>query len=245
MGWKQNVLVILGIVFVTASVAATAYAQSSSESYMVNEYFFGSGGELDACSTSYCSKQAAGEVTVGSTSSDFYMAQAGFNTTDVPLLEVAVNGSVDFGVLSAQSTATGTATVQVRTYLASGYDIIVAGDPPKYGAAHTLDRLESPDPASAGTEQFGINLVENTTLGIGSDPEQVPDDPSNPFSFGYAATNYNVDGAFMYEDGDVVAKSDSSSGQTNYTVSFIANMSGATPAGQYTTELSFVVISTF
>lgn len=245
MVWKQTVLSGVLIAASMVVLGTSVSAQSSSDSYRVNEYFFGSGGELEACSDSYCSKQSAGETTVGSTESDNFIAQAGFNTTDVPLLEVAVNGSVDFGVLSPNSTATGFATAQVRTYLSNGYTIRVVGPAPSYTSGEntsTLDSGTAPEAVQPGSEQFGINLRANTDPLVGADVTQSPDET---FSFGLPMADYNTPNAFMYQDGDVIAYSDRSSGQTNYTLSMIANMSPTTPAGIYTTALSVVVTATF
>lgn len=244
--WKDGLLsaslVVGSLCVLTVSVAA----QSSSTNYKVNEYFFGAGGELDACSGQYCAKQAAGETTVGSTESDAYMAQAGFNTTDVPLLEVAVNGDVEFGVLNPTTTSTGTATVQVRTYLASGYVMRIVGDALSYtsdGNTHVMASPNSPVASSTGTEQYALNLRANTNPAtFGANPVQVPD---TSFSFGLPYANYNTPNLYMYQSNAPVAYSDSSSGQTNYTLSMIANISDITPAGRYTGSLSVVVTSTF
>lgn len=241
MGWKQiltSTAFILGSLVALSSVAA---AQSTSTNYRVDEYFFGSGGELEACSDEYCAKQSAGELAAGHTASANYQAQVGFNTSDTPVLEVAVNGDVNFGVLDSETTATGTANVQVRTYLANGYNMVIAGTAPKINA-HTLDTSVFSEASAPGTEQFGINLVDNASPDIGDDPEQVPD---SSFSFGFPNGNYSVADEFMYQDGAIVASSNSSSGQTNYTLSFIANIANDTPAGIYTTDLSVVVISQF
>lgn len=241
MGWKQiltSVTLVLGSLVVLGGVAA---AQSTSPNYRVDEYYFGTGGELEACSGNYCSKQSAGELAVGRTASANYQAQVGFNTSDTPILEVAVNGDINFGVLDTETTATGSANVQVRTYLSSGYDMIIAGPAPKINA-HTLNTADFPEAADPGTEQFGINLVDNSNPDVGDDPEQVPD---GTFSFGYPNGNYSVADQFMYNDGAVVASSLSSSGQTNYTISMIANMANNTPAGKYTTDLSVVVVAKF
>lgn len=241
MGWKQiltSVTLVLGSLVVLGGVAA---AQSTSPSYRVDEYYFGTGGELESCSGSYCSKQSAGELAAGNTKSANYQAQVGFNTSDTPILEVAVNGDVNFGVLDSENTATGTANVQVRTYLSSGYNMVIAGPAPKINA-HTLNSSAFSGPSVPGHEQFGINLVKNTSPNVGDDPVQVPD---SAFSFGFPNGNYSVANNFMYQDGATVASSLSSSGQTNYTISFIANMANSTPAGKYTTDLSVVVISQF
>lgn len=241
MGWKQilsSLALVVGSLVVLGSVAA---AQSTSPNYRVDEYYFGTGGELNACSDEYCAKQSAGELAAGRTASAKYQAQVGFNTSDTPILEVAVNGNVNFGVLDEETTATGTANVQVRTYLSSGYDMIIAGPAPKINS-HTLDSPQFSTPAASGQEQFGINLVKNTNPDVGEDPVQVPD---NTFSFGLPTGNYSVENEFSYRDGAAVASSLSSSGQTNYTLSFIANMASNTPAGKYTTDLSVVVVAKF
>lgn len=222
-------------------MGGVAAAQSTSPNYRVDEYYFGTGGELNACSGNYCSKQSAGELAAGRTASANYQAQVGFNTSDTPILEVAVNGNVNFGVLDTETTATGTANVQVRTYLSSGYNMVIAGSPPKINA-HTLSTSAFSGPSMPGQEQFGINLVKNTSPNVGEDPEQVPD---NTFGFGFPNGNYSVGNNFMYQDGATVASSNTSSGQTNYTVSFIANMANNTPAGKYTTDLSIVVVAAF
>lgn len=246
MGRKQTFLLSLSMIVASLSVmSVTVLAQSTSPNYRVDEFFFGTGGELEACSGSYCSKQSAGETAAGNTSSGNFQAQAGFNTSDTPFLEVSSSGSVDFGVLSTNATASGSAGVQVRTYLASGYVMRIVGPSPTYTTAeitHSLASPVTPTAPASGTEQFGINLRTNTAPSVGADPVQVPDDS---FSFGLPMPDYNVENMFMYNDGAIVAYSDTSSGQTNYTISMIANMSNATPAGKYSTNLSMVVISTF
>lgn len=242
MSWKRNTFASLLLVFGSVvALAGVATAQSSSTNYKVNEYFFGSGGELEACSDQYCSKQSAGELTVGNTSSSSYQANAGFNTSSDPILEVAVNGDVDFGLLSTEHTATGTVNVQVRTYLASGYNMIIRGTAPNY-AGEALDAMSAGDEAETGKEQFGINLRNNSAPNIGTDPVQVPD---NTFSFGLPTADYNTPNQFKYLNGDTIAYSDSSSGQTNYTLSMIANMAELTDAGRYETKLSIVIVPVF
>jgi hypothetical protein len=224
-----------------SGVSAVTTAQSTSTNYRVDEYYFGTGGELNACSSSYCAKQSAGEAAVGNTTSTNYQAQGGFNTTDVPLLEVAVNGSIDLGILDTSLTHTGVASIQVRTYLASGYNMIISGSAPTYGS-NTLTTLAAPTPSQTGVEQFGINLRDNATPNVGVDPAQYPD---SSFSFGVPAADYNIPDSFTYNNGAIIASSNKSSGRTDYTLSMIANIKPSTPAGQYTTNLSVVVVPTF
>src|ERR1700729_3951161 len=95
MAWKQTVKLIIASALLVLMMPAVALAggQSSSPDYQVNEVFFGSGGELNACSSNFCSKQSAGETAVGNTSSPNFQAQAGFNTDRTPYIQFDVSNT--------------------------------------------------------------------------------------------------------------------------------------------------------
>jgi len=230
------------LVLLAAPVVASA-AQSSSSNYQVNEVFFGSGGELHACSTNYCSKQSAGETAVGNTSSPNYQAQAGFNTNREPYIEFTVsNTTVNLGTLPSTTTRTATATFTVKAYLSHGYSVINASDPPK-NDTYTMQALTTPTASSVGTEQFGINLVANTSpTTFGADPQYIPD---NTFSFGQATADYSSPNLYKYVKGDTVAQSTSSSSDTTFTVSYIFNISNVTPGGAYSMNHVLVATATY
>jgi hypothetical protein len=235
------------LVVLVCAIAPVAHAQqSSSSNYQVNEVFFGTGGELNACSTNYCSKQAAGETGVGNTSSSNYQAQAGFNTDRTPYLEFMVSGSTtDLGVLTTANAKTATATFSVKTYLASGYVVQTASSPPTntLPGNPVLNPLATPTASAAGTEQFGINLVANTSpTTFGANPIQVPD---NTFSFGTVASGYNTPNLFKYVKGDTIAQSTKSSGETDYTISYLFNISNTTAAGEYQFYHDLVATATY
>jgi len=221
-----------------------AHAQTlCSSTYCATETFFGTGGELNACSTSYCSKQSAGETAVGKAGSTSFGIQAGFNTTDAPFLEFGLNNTtINIGNLSTSAATTTTATFYVRAYLASGYNVITMSDPPSNGS-HNLTGLTSPTASSAGTEQFGINLKANTSpTTFGADPSQYPD---STFGFGFAAPGYDTQNVYKYVKNDTIAKSNSSSGRTDYTISYIFNIASTTPAGTYLFTHDLVAVATY
>jgi hypothetical protein len=234
---------MLCLLLVLAMVPTVHAAQASSSSYQVNEVFFGSGGELHACSTTYCSKQAAGELAVGATGSTTYTAQAGFNTDRIPSLTFVVPAqNINLGVLSPGTTKTTTATFSVYSYLSSGYIVQTVGNAPTNGG-HQLTPLASPTASSSSVEQFGINLVANTSpVTFGANPGQIPD---STFGFGTAAANYNTTNLYKYNNGDTVAQSLKSSGETDYTMSYIFNASNLTPGGKYTFNQVLVATATF
>jgi hypothetical protein len=236
----------MGIISLLALLAIPAVAwaaQSSSSNYQVNEVFFGAGGALHSCSTNYCAKLSAGETAVGSTSSSNYKAQAGFNTNRTPYLQFIVNGTTtDVGVLSTGSTTTTTSTFSVKNYLSTGYSVVTVSNPPKNNA-YTLHNLASPTAATPGTEQFGINLKANTSpINFGANPAQIP---SSAFSFGTAASGYNTANLYKYVPGDTIASSSSSSGETDFTISYIYNISNLTVGGYYTFNNVLVATATF
>lgn len=230
-----------------AILGGTAYAQYSSTNYKANEILFGSGGGL-ANSSNYQAQQSLGSLGVGKYSSTNYQNYPGPITPETPYLQFIVNtSSLDVGNLSASAPTTGIATFSVKTYLANSYIVQTQSPGPKNGT-HTLQNLSTPTTSSFGTEQFGINLVKNNGCGaslpvnFGSDPVQVPD---NTFSFGTAAANYNVACNFTYNNGDTIAQSNSSSGETDYTISYLFNISSVTPGGTYTMTQNLVATSTF
>ncbi len=236
---------LVGLVsgLVLAAGGSLVLAQSSSNNYRVEETFFGTGGEREACSGSFCATQSAGELTVGNTAGGDFQAQAGFNTTDQPMLEfIVTGGSLNLGTLSTGSTATGTMTFSVRNYLSNGYVVTTVGQPPTNGPAQ-IDPLTSPTASSAGSEQFGMNLTANTQpTTFGANPTHAPD---SSFSFGAALPGYNSPNLYKYVVGESVAASDRSSGQTIFTVSYIVNVSPITEGGIYETDQVFVVTGTY
>jgi hypothetical protein len=245
--FKQTVhsLVVLCAVVLLLPGAALADS-SSSANYRVDQTFFGSGGELNACSGQYCAKQTAGELGVGKTCSAGYCAQAGFNTTDDPFLEFVVTGAnIDLGYLDTGSAKTANGTFVVRAWQAGGYVVRTEAEPPTNTSNPTkqINPLAAPTASSPGTEQFGINLVANTSpTTFGANPAQVPD---STFAFGQAATGYDTADVFKYVKGDTVAESTESTSITNYTVSYIFNISNDTESGGFTFRHVLVATGTY
>jgi hypothetical protein len=252
--WGSVALILLALFapVVPASAVCPAGQQSCSSSYSVGEAFFGNGGNLDQASASYRAKTALGETTVGNTASTTYQAQTGFNSNRNEYLEMNITtASVNFGVLSTSSAKTGTATFNVKAYVANGYQVVNASPAPTYNG-YTFATASVPTASATNTEQFGINLVANTSPAtFGAAAAQIP---SSSYSFGKAADNtvnspstarYDQTNQYMYRNGDVIAFSSKSSGETDYTISYIMNINNATPAGTYTMNHVLVATATF
>lgn len=236
-------LLALSCVLALSCSGVALATQSASSHYQVNEVFFGAGGDLNDCSASYCAKESAGETGVGNTSSANYQAQAGFNTDRAPYLQfVVTGGSQSIGTLSTTTTQTATATFSVKAYLSSGYAVQVMGGGPTNGG-YTMHSPSVPTSSAMGTEQFGMNLVANTSpKTFGSNPGQAP---NATFSYGVASSGYNTPNYYKFVNGDTIASSSQSSGETDYTISYIFNVSNVTPGGAYTLRQILVATATF
>ena len=232
---------------VAVLILATSFvsAQGTSNNFRIDESYFGPGGSLESSSNNYSTApggQSLGNTGSGESESSNYKTQGGSQTTDDPRLACEVTSSaLDFGNFSTSVTSVATATFSVLNYTAYGYVVQIVGDPPTNGS-HTLSAMSSNGAANPGTEQFGINLVDNATPDIGSNPQQVPD---NTFSFGQAATNYDTADSYRYVTGETIAQSNETSGQTDYTVSYIVDTATTTPGGEYSTNQSVVCVGTY
>lgn len=242
-------LVLISVLLISGSVVLAQ--QSSSTNYKINEVEFGAGGLVNATSANYKAQQNLGSTAGGFVKSASYWAQAGYLTPNAPFLEMVVNTSIiNLGTLSPSTTATGTATFHVRAYTDSGYTVVTMNNPPAQEEGKTLSALISPTASAIGTEQFGINLVQNLTTcttpapaNFGANPALMP---NSAYATGQAAGGYNTCGLFKYSKGDVVAESIGNGwGETDYTISYIANISTVTAAGNYTMNQDLVAVATY
>lgn len=235
-------MLLAALVVVIGGTGSVNAADSSSAHYSVDDTEFNAGLTSESCSTSYCSTTSIGDLVAGTTSSANNTAKLGGVINSQPELEVIIGSTgSDVGVLSTTTTATKTATIQVLSYLSEGYTVQIIGDPPSYGG-HVLSAPSTPTASMQGTEQFGMNLVANTTPSFGADPVQTP---SGSTSFGVVNSGYDTANLFKYVSGDTVAHSSTSSGITEYTLSMIVNISNTTPAGHYSGDFSAVVTPVF
>jgi hypothetical protein len=243
-GFGRGFILMLAAVLIVNAYTNTASAiTAESDNYQVTESEFGVISPTQSCSGQYCAKASIGDMTSGGKSKNVTStATFGPLTQGEPSLDVIVDpGESNLGILSSSQTASKTTTVSVRSYLSGGYMLQVTGSPPKY-KDHTLNTPSTPTASFPGTEQFAINLVENTDPDIGAGPEQIPD---NLTSFGTVEPNYETTNRFKYTSGDVVAKSTRESGHTKYTISMIINISNETPAGHFSGDFSAIAIPIF
>lgn len=240
---KRLVFISIFVLILSPATTEVMAQTRQSPNYQLDEVFIGPGGTTESGSNNYDLRGTLGDIGAGESSSPGYNLLAGYTTDAAPTLIFRVNSVViDLGILSAGETKTGTATFSVGSYNADGYVVQTVSPPPTY-EGRSLNPITSASSSQTGTEQFGMNLVANTDpANIGANPVQIPD---SSFSFGYVATGYDTPNQYQYNEGDVLARSDSSSGVTDFTLSYIANISNTTPSGEYQMRHFMVATSTF
>jgi hypothetical protein len=238
----KQIIIIFMAAYLFIGLGAAARAQvMQSPSYQLPESYVGPGGGFAGGSANFSSSDTAGDIGIGSASSPNLGTQAGFNTTNEPRLILNVSSAtLGFGNFSTAVTSSATAAFSVLNYTSSGYSVFIIGNAPSNGS-HNLTTLTG-SASQVGVEQYGINLVANTVPAVGANPVQIP---SASFAYGAAATGYGTANNYRYVNGEKIAESTKSSGQTNYTVSFIVNTATTTPGGKYAGSASLVVVGTY
>ncbi len=242
----NKILVILAICLIMyglSEAGVSAEEVQSSPSYELREGYVGPGGTYESSSANFGSEATVGDIGVGDTRSANNRSSAGANTTNDPRLVLIINtSSLSFGNFSTTTTATATSSFSVLNYTSHGYSVYTNGPPPSI-SNHTLAGISPATASQVGVEQYGINLRANTSpISQGADPLQVP---SGGFSFGAASSGYNVTNNYKYINGESIAESVESSGETDYTISYIVNISTTTPAGQYGGSQGLIVVGSY
>jgi hypothetical protein len=230
------------ILSVICCFMTAAYADSlKSAHYQVDESFLGNGGLLQSNSAHYQTDGSSiGDTGTGNSASSNFQTNSGYTTTGDPALSCGITSpNANFGSFSPSGAAVATSTFQVSDYTSYGYVVQIVGDPPSNGG-HTLAAMTSTGPSQAGVEQFGINLVANTSpVSVGANPDH------GQFGFGSAAANYDTPNSYRYVSGETIASAPKSSGITTYTISYLVNVTSLTPGGQYAANQSIICTGTY
>jgi hypothetical protein len=149
----------------------------------------------------------------------------------------ASGSQVSLGSASTTATATGTSIIAASTNGNTGYSVTVSGATLTSGL-NTITALASGGSSSVGTKQFGFNLAgANTTPVIGA--------AETGTGTATVATNYGTNNTFRFTTGDTIATATGPTNANTFTVGYIANIDGITPAGAYTSNLTYTATANF
>ena len=169
-------------------------------------------------------------------------------TASVPDCGTATSGLISFNQLfSPTATATASSQMAASTNASSGYSITINGATLSSGS-NTIAAMTTAGPSLHGNSQFGLNLKANTIDTVATGTELAP--TSNAANLrGQPLAGYDTVDSFKFNSGDPVANSGNTVlGGTDaqiYTATYIANVPGSLPAGNYSTTLTYICTPTY
>lgn len=219
-----------------------SFARMSSSNYTIYADVFSVGGLETGSSANYKIQDTLGEALIlsATSTSDSYGAKAGFREMypDQYLTVTIANTSINFGILNEALARSSSHTIVIDTNAINGFTTTVTGNTLTSGS-YTINAIGAGATASnPGTEQFGINLVANSSPSVGADL-------SGTSPAGLVASTYNTADNFAFNSGDTIATASTDINETTFTVSYIANISSATEAGNYSTTLTYATTANF
>ena len=233
--FKFIISIILLTIIIPIPIGSVG-ATMSSTNYKINADSINIGGGQSS-SANYKMEGTIGEAATGDSASGSYGIEAGYQAMwdYPPYLSFSLDGNyVDFGVLDSYLPSFDTTGFTVSTNADNGYAVTVAGNTLTHSnASDTISAMGTAALSSIGTEQFGINLVANTSPSVGADPD--PFDTSGEAATGYDTANY-----FKFVSGDTIASASSFTYPTTFTISYLGNANITTEGGWYTTVLTLI-----
>ncbi len=234
-----SVIIFLCLLFVPGGIIQ---ADTQSSNYKIWADVFSVGGTESGPSANYDLQDSIGEALIlsSTSTSSNYGVKAGFRELypDQYISLSLGSGTASFGTLSAAAVASASHTMTIDTNAPLGYSIVVSGATLTSGG-DTIDAIGGVAAASTpGTEQFGLNLVANTAPSVGAAV-------SGTAPIGAAVSPYATPNAFAYTSGSTVASATGVTNSAIFTVSYIVNIASATPAGTYTTTLTYAATANF
>ncbi len=143
----------------------------------------------------------------------------------------------DMGDLGSGRTLTAQSQMAVGTNATAGF-VITANGTTMSAGTNTIPSLSTPSLSVPGSNQFGINLVENSAPSVGKNPE-------GDWANATAAPDYAQPNKYLFRSGDVVASAPNVSLMKKFTVSYIVNSANDLKAGIYTTTINFIASGRF
>ena len=232
------------IIFTIFSIApiALVYAAMSSDNYKIDADSINVGGS-QSNSASYKIEDTVGEMGTGESASGSYIMKAGYQamlteSVDPTLSFSITDNTISLGTLSISSASTDIAVFTVASNDSNGYSVTIAGNTLTH--SNETDDINAIAPSAASystsTEQFGINLVDNSSPNVGADADG---------GSGQASSGYNTENLFKFVSGNTIASSSGSSDTTTFTISCLGSISAESAAGDYSVDLTLIATGTF
>ncbi|HEY8998817.1 MAG TPA: hypothetical protein VIM53_00695 [Candidatus Saccharimonadales bacterium] len=148
----------------------------------------------------------------------------------------ATNEYIDFGDLSSSTPSAADTQLVIATNGQGGYGIWVTGTTLTSGN-NVIPALAADTASQTGTNQFGLNLADNTSPQVGASVQGPGTATVEP---NYAAAN-----RFRFVSGEELASVPHADDYRKYTVSYVVNVAKSQPPGVYVSTLTYVATANF
>jgi len=157
-----------------------------------------------------------------------------------PTLTLSISSStVALNTITSSTTGSGVHTTQIATNATGGF-LLTYNGPTLTAAGGTIAAYGSQKASVAGTEGFGINMVDNATPNVGSDVTQ------NAGICASLPADYGTADKYSYVAGTTTNLTNQAApADCTYTISYVANVSNITPAGNYTAPITYIASAQF
>lgn len=147
-----------------------------------------------------------------------------------------IGDSLDLGNLNVNTPKVATSQFASATNAANGYTVSISGNSLTSGN-NVIQAIGALSTSVPGTNQFGINLRQNTSPSIGEEP--------SGSGTAAALAGYNIPDNFLFNSGSNIVSAPGSDNFRKFTVSYIVNISRNQPAGIYSTTMTFIALGNF
>ncbi len=138
---------------------------------------------------------------------------------------------------TTSSTGFGTSAMTVSTNAASGYSLSYSGATLTSGV-NTIPAMSTQAASAPNSKQFGVNLMANSTPAVGTSVSGT--------GTGVPVAGYGTANQFKFNtSGDVIATAGVPTNDNTFTTSYIVNADGSTPAGAYSTLITYTAVANF
>ena len=189
------------------------------------------GGVEDSLSSSsgFQLRDTLGEPIIGRSSSTISQVRAGFREMERGSLTLSITpSSLDLGDLSTTTASNATATLSFYSDTGGSY-VSFSGESLRNGSSYVQGIGAVATSSLAGISQFGFNAIF-----------------SQGDNFAYALSPYDQNGKYAFNSGSEVVKTDNvMSTGTDFTLNYIANISGSELSGNYSANLVFTGLGSF
>lgn len=149
------------------------------------------------------------------------------------------SNTIPLGSITPSTTGIGSHTAQVGTNGSGGF-VLTYNGPTLTASSGTIPAYGAQQSSVIGTAGFGINLKDNTTPNIGAELIQNFGTCASP------AVDYGTVDKYSYVANTTTALTNQTTpAYCKYTISYVANASSVTPAGDYFAPITYIVTGTF